>query len=130
MELYDWLLFLHVLAAFATVASVVLFGGLLTAEAGHPVARLSNLAGWLFNVGGLAVLVLGIWLALDRDAYGLFDGWIITAIVLWVIASAAGGRITAGYSRGEAVARSVPLFSVMAVAVAALLVVMIFKPGA
>jgi hypothetical protein len=130
MELYDWLLFFHVLAAFMTVAAVVLFGGLLTVEAGHPVSRLSGLAGWLWNIGGLSVLVLGIWLALDRDEYGVFDGWIIGAVVLWVIASGAGGRLTAGYSRGEPEARSVPIFAVMAIAVAALLVVMIYKPGA
>jgi hypothetical protein len=130
MGLYDWLLFFHVLAAFMTVASVAIFGGLLTVEAGHPVARLSNLAGWLWNIGGLSVLVLGIWLAINRDEYDVFDGWIITAIVLWVIASAAGGRITAGYARGDAVARSTAIFGVMAVAVLALLVVMIFKPGA
>ena len=40
------------------------------------------------------MLLLGIWLALEVDSYELWDGWIIAAIVLWLIASAAGGRLS------------------------------------
>ena len=37
----------------------------------------------LWNVGGLGVLVFGVWLALEVDGYELWDGWIIAAMVLW-----------------------------------------------
>ena len=31
----------------------------------------------------------GIWLAILRDAFQLWDGWVIAAIILWCIATAA-----------------------------------------
>ena len=152
MSRYDWLLFLHVIAAFATVASVVVFAGLLGATwrvsapgDAMPLLRLSRLAEMLWNVGGAGVLILGVWLAVDVDGYGLADGWIVAAFVLWVVAGASGGMVGRGYrdalaggrAGGTATlastirsSRSLLLHGVMAVAVAALLVVMIWKPGA
>ena len=157
MEWYDWLLFLHVASAFILVAGVVLLVAVLLEsrrEGGGSflLRRVSPLAEMLWNVGGVTVLVFGIWLALHGTPqdYDFFDGWIILAIVLWMIASAAGGPVTKAYrhartgaaERGEgavaagagpvAVAdqRAVLLHTVMAVATAALLFVMIYKPGA
>ena len=152
MSFYEWLLFLHVLAAFLTVAGVVFFVALLLASRRAsgiaevlPVLRLSGLGFWLWNIGGLAVLVLGIALAIDNDLYEVWDGWIIGAIVLWVIASAAGGMIGRGYAEalgaegteGDAklaaaaqTPRALAVHGVMAASVLALLVVMIYKPGA
>lgn len=144
----ETLLFLHLLAAFATVASIVMFVTVLigarraraTTDA-LAIMRLSNVAAMLWNVGGLSVLVFGVWLALDADQYDILDGWILAAIVLWVVASAAGGPLTRAYrdalgTGGEAALaevrsqRAVLLHAVMAVATLALLVVMIYKPGA
>lgn len=150
MSTYEWLLFLHVTFAFVTVASVVVYGVLLLGlRSGPPsVGRLSTVAFMLWNVGGLAVLVFGVWLALDVDRYGILDGWIIGAIVLWMIASAAGGRLGAGFAEigrarsrsatpaGAATAtRALPaqaevLYAVMAVGTLLLLIDMIWKPGA
>jgi uncharacterized membrane protein len=140
---YDWLLFLHLLAAFILVAAVVLFGSLLLSTSGArgetvPLLRLSRLAELLWNVGGLSVLVFGIWLAIDLDGYDIFDGWIVAAVVLWLIASGAGARVAAAYrealdSGSDApvlARRSVVLHVVMATAALALLVDMILKPGA
>jgi hypothetical protein len=142
---YEWLLFLHVTFAFVTVASVVVYGVvLLGLREGPPaVGRLSAVAFMLWNAGGLLVLVFGVWLALNVDRYGLFDGWIITAIVLWVIASAAGGRLGAGFREPASVGASeggprtavIPaqagvLYAVMAGATLLLLIDMIWKPGA
>jgi hypothetical protein len=144
----ETLLFLHLLAAFATVASIVVFVAVLlgTRRAGSaaealPLLRLSSVAALLWNVGGITVLIFGVWLALDAAQYDILDGWILAAIVLWVIASAAGGPLTRGYrdalgAGGEAALasvrtqRTVLLHAVMAVATLALLVVMIYKPGA
>lgn len=144
----ETLLLLHLLAAFATVASVVVFLAVLlaarrartTAEA-LPLLRLSSLGALLWNVGGITVLVFGVWLALDADQYEILDGWILTAIVLWVVASAVGGPLTRGYRTalgegGDAplavvrAPRTLVLHVVMALATLALLVVMIYKPGA
>ena len=144
----ETLLVLHLLAAFATVTSIVMFVAVLvgarraraTTDA-LAVMRLSNVAAVLWNVGGITVLIFGVWLALDADVYDILDGWIIAAIVLWVVASAAGGPLTRGYREalgtgGEAALdtvrsqRTVILHVVMALATLALLVVMIYKPGA
>jgi hypothetical protein len=134
MSLYEWLLFLHVVAAFLLVAGLVAYSVLLLGGGGAVVTRaLAPPALALWNVGGLGVLVLGVWLALDIDGYELWDGWIIAAIVLWFIASGAGGRLGAGVREGESlqeVDRARVLLAIMVLATLALLVDMIFKPGA
>ena len=139
----DTLLFLHVLSAFLLVATVVI----LSATAlGAPTApgqiRLANL---LWDIGGIGTLVFGVWLTLDTEGYGLGDGWIIIALVLWVAATGAGVRARALLD--DATATAAPGGPAPAVAVAwpeqlvilhwlrvaivvALLADMIFKPGA
>jgi hypothetical protein len=134
VTLYDWLLFLHVLAAFALVSGVVAYVAIVFGAGGDVVRRtLAAPALALWNVGGIGVLVFGIALAVDADAYALWDGWIVAAIVLWLIASAAGGPLSRGL-RDEAAAvdarRARLLVAVMAAATLALLIDMIFKPGA
>ena len=149
MERYEWLLFLHVVAAFAIVAALVVFIALLlttrselAADRALPFLRLTPLARRLWDVGGAGTLVFGIWLAIDVDGYALSDGWIIAALVLWVIAAGAGMVVGTAYQQALASARdgaelpaamrggrTLALQAVMALAVAALLVVMIYKPG-
>jgi hypothetical protein len=142
MSRYDVLLFLHVLAAFAAVTAVVLLTtvaiGVRGGGGGAPFLRLSGLARTIWNVSGLGTLVFGIWLALDVEGYSLLDGWIIAAFVLWLIAGGTGAQVAQAFvsaSQGpegevSALERTRVLHAVMAVAVAALLVVMIYKPGA
>jgi hypothetical protein len=133
VDLYDWLLFLHVLAAFSLVAGIAAYG-VVVLDGGDAVRRaLAVPALALWNAGGLGVLVFGIALAIDVDTYEVWDGWILAAIVLWFVASAAGGRLSRGVGdqaapldRGQA--RT--LLVVMVLATALLLVDMIFKPGA
>ena len=128
MSLYEWLLFLHVLAAFLLVAGLTAYGVLVL---GGDAARraLAPPAMALWNAGGLGVLVLGIWLALEVDAYELWDGWIIAAIVLWLVASGAGGRLARTLREGGPDKARVQL-AVMSLATLALLIDMVFKPGA
>jgi hypothetical protein len=135
VSLYDWLLFFHVLAAFLLVAGLVAYGVIVLGGglgAGRRVLAGPALAMW--NAGGIGVLVLGIALAIDVDAYQPWDGWILAAIVLWFVASGAGGPLSRGVREQTAGrdpgGRARVLFAVMALATAALLVDMIFKPGA
>jgi hypothetical protein len=133
---YDTLLLLHVLAAFALVATVVIFSAFALGLATD--SRVLALGNALWNVGGLGSLVFGIWLALYVKGYEIWDGWIITAIVLWAIATELGRRAQVGYvslaAGGDAasveVRRAATMHWLRAVLVLALLVVMVYKPGA
>jgi uncharacterized membrane protein len=103
----DWLLALHVLAAFSLVAAIVLFWVMIvavrstdTAQATirmAPVAKVGNAAA---GVGGVGTIVFGIWLAFSIGGYDIWDGWIIAAIVLWAIATGLGGRTGKEYLVG------------------------------
>jgi hypothetical protein len=134
VSLYDWLLFLHVAAAFSLVAGIVAYGVVVLGGAGDVVRRVlavPALAMW--NAGGLGVLVLGIALAVDVDAYDVWDGWILAAIVLWFVASAAGGPLSRDVRDEQKpldLAAGRARLAVMALATLLLLVDMIFKPGA
>ena len=127
MSRYDWLLFLHLIGAFAAVGSAVVFSVLLLGADRVAGTQLTFLARRLWDVGGLLTLVFGIWLALDD--YSIVDGWILIALVLWAIAGATGIRLGMAMEGGGD-ERVRPLYAVMTIAVLALLVVMIYKPGA
>jgi hypothetical protein len=128
---YDWLLFLHVLAAFMLASTVVTFSAVaLGAPTGN---RALSVADVLWNVGGLGTLVLGIWLALDVDGYEVWDGWIIGAIVLWALATETGRRAAVGFRPpdGQPTDGQAALWHwLRTLLVVALLVVMVWKPGA
>lgn len=128
-RVYDWLLFLHVLAAFMLASTVVTFSAVvLGAPAG---TRAIALADVLWNIGGLGTLVFGIWLALDVDGYEVWDGWIIAAIVLWAVATETGRRARVELTpEGAAAGRAALWHWLRTLLVLALLVVMIWKPGA
>ena len=134
--LYHTLLFFHVLFAFMLVATVVIFTAIGLGMATAP--RTLSLANLLWDVGGLGVLVLGIWLAINLSQYHPWDGWIIAAIVLWALATETGRRARAGFAAepgpdGTVAApagNAMTLHWVRTALVLALLVVMIYKPGA
>lgn len=128
--MYDWLLFLHVLAAFMLATTVVTYSAVvLGAPAGERAVSVANV---MWDVGGLATLVLGIWLALDVDGYEVWDGWIIGAIVLWVVATGLGQEVrkSAGAGGDVTAGRAATLHWLRTLTVLALLVLMIWKPGA
>jgi hypothetical protein len=128
---YEWLLLLHLIGAFAAVGSVVVFTVLLAGGARVVGAQLTFLGRRLWDVGGLLTLVFGVWLALDVDGYSIVDAWILIALALWAVAGAAGIRLGMAYEAGEPPRGQVaPLYAAMSLAVTALLIVMIYKPGA
>jgi hypothetical protein len=126
---YDWLLFFHLLAAFllavtAVTYSAVAFGAVAT-------GRTLFVADRCWDVGGLGTLVLGVWLALYLDQYEIWDGWIIGAIVLWLVATGLGESVRRRLAEAQAVERRVALLHwLRTLAVVGLLVLMVWKPGA
>jgi hypothetical protein len=124
---YDWLLFFHLLAAFLLAVTVVTYTAVaLGAQTG---GRTLFIADRCWDVGGLGTLVLGIWLALHLDQYEIWDGWIIEAIVLWMVATGLGQGIVRRVAAGETSAAGT-MHWLRTIAVIGLLVLMIWKPGA
>jgi uncharacterized membrane protein len=112
VSLDDWILALHLLASFAFVGAIIGFWAMVVAgwrtdRPGDVLAifRLNPFLTVMVAVGSLATLVFGIWLALSLDAYEVWDGWIIAAIVLWLVVGAAGQRAGAVYARAQNRAR-------------------------
>jgi hypothetical protein len=126
---YDWLLFLHLLAAFLLAVTAVTYSaaalGALTG------GRTMFVADRCWDVGGLGTLILGVWLALYLDQYEIWDGWIIGAIVLWAIATGLGESARRGLTEAQTVDSRVRLMHwLRTLAVIGLLVLMVWKPGA
>jgi hypothetical protein len=111
VSLYDWLLFLHVFAAFALVAGLVVFWtiGLVARNVDTPSEslryfRVAKPANILVGVGTIGTLIFGIWLAIERDEYQVWDGWVLAAIVLWAISTELGRRAGTTYGEGAKLA--------------------------
>ncbi len=160
MSFYDWLLFLHVLTAFALVAALVVFWtiGIVARDVDRPAEslryfRVARPANVLIVFGTLGTLIFGIALAIERDAYHVWDGWILAAIILWAISSETGRRGGTTYTEAQQLAerlategraeepsaelraklkdpRAMMLNAVSSVIVLLLLADMIYKPGA
>ena len=159
MSLDEWILALHVVSAFAFVAGIVLFWVLIVAGwhvdtpdpilRMEPVARVGNVA---VGVGAMGTIVLGILLALSYNDYDLWDGWIVAAILLWIAAAAVGSRTGVEYTKPLTKARELTsngqtgpnaellalnrtqrglvLHGVTSLITLALVIDMIWKPGA
>jgi hypothetical protein len=127
----DTLLLLHVLSAFALMVTVVVFSAFaLGAARDGRVLLVSNV---LWGIGGIGTLVFGVWLAIYVKGYEVWDGWVIAALVLWVAANGLGGRAQAGFAEDADEAKrsqAALMHWLRSLVVLALLVVMIYKPGA
>lgn len=158
VDWYDFILFVHVLAAFALMAALVIFWCMIVAtlRTSQPSAILAYLrvalpATVLVIAGAVGTLIFGIWLAIYLDDYELWDPWILASLVLWVVANETGrrggkryeragelaGRLTAD-GRDEpspelaAIIRERPGLTmdiVSTVGILVILMLMIFKPG-
>jgi hypothetical protein len=127
MSTYEWLLFLHLLAAFLLFVTVVSYTA-VALGAPAPGGTLF-VADRCWDVGGLGTLVLGIWLALHLDEYDFFDGWILGAIALWFVATGLGQTIQRRLA-DDATADIAVMHWLRTLTVLGLLVLMIWKPGA
>ena len=99
MGFYDWMLALHILAAFSIAAALVLYGVMVvsgrrmtTLDEPRLLFRIAPIGGPLIGVGMGLTLLLGIVLAIDSDDYELWNGWIIAAIIMWALAGWVGDR--------------------------------------
>ena len=157
MSRYDWLLFLHVTAAFLFLSGAVAIAVLqLAALRGSRPSEIAFLLGLTrvpevaIGVGSLGTLGFGIWLAHDVG-YGFGEGWIVGALVLWALSGLLGARGGSRYRRARLEAerlaagedRLTPELAVLledrlalglswgsGLAVVAILVLMVWKPGA
>ncbi len=98
MSRYDWLLFLHVTGAFlligGIVVAVVFSLAAMRRERPSEIAllmRLTRIAVVAVGAGMLMTLGFGLWLV-HHVGYGWSDGWIVAALVLWAVSGALGGR--------------------------------------
>jgi hypothetical protein len=157
VDLTDWLVALHVLSAFAWIAALVLYSLVIAAGRSLSVPsdvlrvfRIVRVGDALIAVGMIGTIVFGIWLAVDE--YDLWDGWIIAALALWLVAGAVGDRMGRIYNatRDRARAlhaegrddaspelgallrsqRGLVLHVVLVLVTAVILVLMVWKPGA
>jgi len=131
--MYETLLFLHVLGAFLLVSMLGLYWAMYAAGAPGWIGPLGNVAFPLWGLGSIAVLVFGIWLSFDVSTYNPWDGWIVIAIVLWLVQGAFGSKLWQGYKNLAGGGGARPALSAHLIASGAvllLLVDMIWKPGA
>jgi uncharacterized membrane protein len=155
----DWVLALHVLSAASFIAGIIYFWVLIVAvrrtdtpEETLRMEPLTKVAGAAVGIGAGGTIVLGVWLAFSVGRYDIWDGWIIAALVLWVIAGALGQRTGAAYLQGLEKARElqqagqtgpsaellalnrtstgVILHLLATITVALIVIDMIWKPGA
>jgi hypothetical protein len=110
---YDWMLALHLLAAFMIAAALVLFSVLVVAgrrmdtlEQTRALFRLGPIGAPLIGVGMGLTLLLGIVLAIDSDDFQLWDVWVILAIVLWAVLGWVGQRTGEYYTEVQELAES------------------------
>ena len=155
MSFTDWMLGLHLIAAFAVASALVLFSILVfsgrrmtTLEQTRTLFRVAPVGNLLITAGMVLVLVFGVILSLDSDRFNIWDAWIIIAIVLLIAFGGVGQRSGAYYTdvqklaeepgggnEAEVLARlrasTGALLHLAAVALFVLILLdMIFKPGA
>ena len=150
-SLYEWLLFLHVIAVMVWVGGVVVLASLavFVLRNGDP-AGIGGFVGMLRVVGPIVLapapaiaLGVGIWMVVDSDAWAFDQEWIYIALALLAAAfvygaafqsraAIAAARASASGDGAEA-ARQLRRWSLGSGLILLLLVVatwdMVFKPG-
>jgi hypothetical protein len=135
----DWLLSLHLLSAVLLGAALTAYWALVLGT--RPALAMLTPAGAdrlnrpltvAVSIGALGTIVFGVWLAIVQDAYQVWDGWIMAAIVLWAAGVGLGQRAGKAFAAAGPLARrnGVLLQASSSAAILAVLVLMIWKPGA
>jgi hypothetical protein len=124
---YHTLLFFHMIAAFLLAVTIVMYSAVALGATTSP--RVLFVADRCWDVGGLGTLIFGIWLALNLDQYDFFDGWILLALALWFVATGLGQTVQRGIG-GDNASAVAAMHWIRTIVVIALLVTMVWKPGA
>ena len=153
MSFTDWMLALHLVAAFAVASSLVLFSVLVysgrrmtTLEQTRTLFRIAPVGTALIGGGLVLVFVFGVILSIDSNTFNIWDPWVIVGILLVIAFGGVGQRSGAYYtnvqklaeangSEAEVIARlrasTGATLHLATVAIFVLIVLdMIFKPGA
>jgi hypothetical protein len=155
----DWIFAIHLLSA-ATLVGALVMSWILTVAlrsvdtAGTTLSfnRVAMVGATAIGVGLVGAIGFGIWLAILRDAFHVWDGWVIAAIILWCIATAAIVRAVAEYRKPAEKARELIasgqtgrsdelaalnrsstgllLRALASVAIVLIVIDMVYKPGA
>jgi hypothetical protein len=96
MSFQDWIFSIHLLFAATLVGGlvmswIVVFAMYSIDEAGDTLNfyRVAIIGAVAIVIGLLGTITIGIWVAILRPQFHPWDGWVIAAIVLWVVATAA-----------------------------------------
>ena len=158
MSFDDWILAFHLISAVALIAAVTMFSVTIAAvwRSDDPAAvtsfmRVGLVGNILVTIGSLGTIIFGVWLAISLDAYQVWDGWVIAAIVLWAVAvelgrragklyggagmeaerlSAAGTETSPVVAETFGASRAVQFHAASSLLVLLILIDMIWKPGA
>jgi hypothetical protein len=139
VDLFDWLLFLHVLSAFLAVGALTALWALVLSTRGatpgiapDSAMRFGRTAGIVVGVGMMGAIIFGIWLAIYDDAYQLWDPWILASVVIWAISGWAGGLAGRAFESDPIGGRrkGIRLQAINSVGLFVILILMIWKPGA
>jgi uncharacterized membrane protein len=107
VDFYDWMLALHLLAAFSVAAALVLYSVLVvsgrrnaTLEHARLLFRVAPIATPLIAAGSVLVLIFGVILAINGgpEDFKIWNAWVIIGIVLWAVLGAVGQRTGAYYT--------------------------------
>jgi hypothetical protein len=124
---YHALLFFHLIAAFLLAVTIAMYSAVALGATSSP--RMLFVADRCWDVGGLGTLIFGIWLALNLEQYDFFDFWILLALALWFVATGLGQSVQRRMG-GEDMAAVNAMHWIRTIVVIALLVTMVWKPGA
>jgi hypothetical protein len=112
VDFEDWIFAIHLLSAATLVGALVMswiltvaLRSVETADTTLSFNRVAMVAATAIGVGLVGAIGFGIWLAILRDAFHVWDGWVIAAIILWCIATAAIVRGFAEYRKPAEKAR-------------------------
>jgi hypothetical protein len=115
VDFYAWMLSLHLLAAFAVAAALVLYTVLVvsgrrmaTLEQTRMLFRVAPVGTPLIGGGSALVLVFGVILAINggSEDFKIWNAWVIIGIVLWALLGAIGQRTGAYYTAVQEFAES------------------------
>jgi hypothetical protein len=109
----DWIFALHLLGAATLVGSLVMswivyvpLRSADTPSATLSLNRVAMIGAAATALGLVGAIAFGIWLTILRDAFQLWDGWVIAALALWVLATAALLRAFVEFTKPAARARA------------------------